>query len=115
RRSATAARLGAGVAGQHGRPARRRGVLSVIGVNVPWLVDSLVGAAAGWFDLTTVRPVGAAVQAAVVAGPAVAGAARPRRARTGRGRAVAAGPRRTAATTLVPPVIRRASGVPRPR
>ena len=87
----------------------------MIGVNALWVVDSLVVAAAGWFDLTTVGTVCVVVQAAVVAGLAVAEYAGLRRARTGRGRAVAAGPRRTAATTLVPPVIRPASGVPRPR
>ena len=61
-------------------PVRRPAVLSVIGVNTLWVVDSLVVAAAGWFDLTTVGTVWVVLQAAVVAGLAVAQYAGLRRA-----------------------------------
>lgn len=61
-------------------PVRRPAVLSVIGVNALWVVDSLVVAAAGWFDLTTVGTVWVVLQAAVVAGLAVAQYAGLRRA-----------------------------------
>ncbi|AYY12110.1 hypothetical protein EF847_04695 [Actinobacteria bacterium YIM 96077] len=75
---------GAGLAVMSGRSRLRAlAVLAVVELNAIWVVASLVVAATGWFDPSTIGVVWIVLQAAVVAGFAVAQLAGLRRARAG--------------------------------